>query len=68
MTTNTGTSSSETPKSKLKPGTYYLPELPYGLKDLEPYISEQQLTLHYQKHHQAYINAANSLLVSGPTG
>jgi Fe-Mn family superoxide dismutase len=62
MTTNTGTSSSETPKSKLKPGTYYLPELPYGLKDLEPYISEQQLTLHYQKHHQAYVNAANSLL------
>ena len=45
-----------------KPGTYYLPALPYGLKDLEPYISEPQLTLHYQKHHQAYVNTANAIL------
>jgi Fe-Mn family superoxide dismutase len=45
-----------------KSGTYYLPPLPYGLKDLEPSISETQLTLHYQKHHQAYVNAANALL------
>jgi Fe-Mn family superoxide dismutase len=41
---------------------YALPELPYGLKDLEPYISEQQLTIHYQKHHQAYVNGANNIL------
>jgi Fe-Mn family superoxide dismutase len=49
-------------KSGLKPGMYYLPELPYGLKDLEPYISEGQLTLHYKKHHQAYVNAANAIM------
>jgi Fe-Mn family superoxide dismutase len=36
--------------------------LDYGLKDLEPYISEQQLTIHYQKHHQAYVNGANNIL------
>jgi Fe-Mn family superoxide dismutase len=36
--------------------------LSYGLKDLEPYISEQQLTIHYQKHHQAYVNGANNIL------
>ena len=41
---------------------YALPKLPYGLKDLEPYISEQQLTIHYQKHHQAYVNGANNIL------
>ena len=41
---------------------YYLPELPYGYKDLEPYISEEQLKLHHQKHHQAYVTAANNIL------
>ncbi len=41
---------------------YKLPDLPYGYKDLEPYMSEQVLTLHHSKHHQAYVNAANALL------
>ncbi len=41
---------------------YKLPELPYGYKDLEPYISEEQLTLHHQKHHLAYVNGANAIL------
>ena len=41
---------------------YTLPQLDYGYKDLEPYISEQQLTLHHQKHHQAYVNGANAIL------
>jgi Fe-Mn family superoxide dismutase len=41
---------------------YSLPKLSYGYKDLEPYISEQQLTIHHQKHHQAYVNGANGLL------
>jgi len=41
---------------------YTLPKLPYGYKDLEPYISEQQLKIHYEKHHQAYVNGANDLL------
>ncbi len=39
---------------------YVLPKLAYGYKDLEPYISEQQLTIHHQKHHQAYVNGANA--------
>jgi len=42
--------------------SYTLPQLSYGFKDLEPYISEQQLTIHYQKHHQAYVNGANNIL------
>jgi len=41
---------------------YALPKLPYGYKDLEPHMSEQQLTIHHQKHHQAYVNGANALL------
>lgn len=42
--------------------TYKLPELPYGYKDLEPYMSEEQLKLHHDKHHQAYVDGANALL------
>jgi len=41
---------------------YSLPQLPFGYKDLEPYMSEQQLTIHHQKHHQAYVNGANNIL------
>jgi Fe-Mn family superoxide dismutase len=43
-------------------GLYKLPDLKYGYADLEPYISEEQLRIHHDKHHQAYVNGANSLL------
>ncbi len=42
--------------------SYVLPMLVYGYKDLEPYMSEMQLTIHHQKHHQAYVNGANAIL------
>jgi len=41
---------------------FTLPKLPYGYGDLEPYISEEQLRIHHQKHHQAYVDKANLLL------
>ena len=41
---------------------YLLPELPYKYNDLQPYISEEQLSIHHQKHHQAYVTAANAIL------
>lgn len=41
---------------------YKLPGLPYGYKDLEPYMSAEVLTLHRDKHHAAYVNASNALL------
>jgi Fe-Mn family superoxide dismutase len=40
---------------------YVLPELPYAYAALAPQISEEQLRLHHQKHHQAYVNGANAL-------
>lgn len=43
-------------------GKYELPKLNYGFKDLAPAISEEQLKIHYEKHHMAYVNAANALL------
>jgi Fe-Mn family superoxide dismutase len=40
---------------------YTLPKLPYDYAALAPYISEEQLKLHHQKHHQAYVNGANAV-------
>lgn len=45
-----------------KPKFYALPKLPYDYKDLAPHISEEQLQIHHQKHHQAYVNGANAIL------
>lgn len=44
------------------PKLYVLPELPYGYKDLEPHLSEEQLRIHHDKHHLAYVNGANTIL------
>ena len=41
---------------------YSLPKLPYEYKDLEPYISEEQLKIHHSKHHQAYLDKLNAAL------
>lgn len=40
---------------------YSLPKLPYEYNALAPYVSEEQLKLHHQKHHQAYVNGANAI-------
>jgi len=41
---------------------YILPELPYEYNALEPYISEEILKLHHDKHHNAYVKGANAAL------
>ena len=41
---------------------YEVPALPYDYNALEPYISEEQLRLHHDKHHQAYVDAANGIM------
>lgn len=40
---------------------YVLPDLAYGYKDLEPFISEEQLSIHHQKHHASYVKGANAI-------
>ncbi|PIP07625.1 MAG: superoxide dismutase [Syntrophobacteraceae bacterium CG23_combo_of_CG06-09_8_20_14_all_50_8] len=40
---------------------YTQPPLSYDYKALAPYISEEQLKIHYEKHHQAYIKGANAI-------
>jgi Fe-Mn family superoxide dismutase len=39
---------------------YELPPLPYTGNALEPYISGEQLSIHHDKHHLAYVNGANA--------
>ena len=39
--------------------SFSLPKLPYGYGALAPYMSEQQLMIHHDKHHMAYVNGAN---------
>ena len=41
--------------------SFTLPKLPYDYNALTPYISEEQLKLHHDKHHQAYVNGANAI-------
>ena len=41
--------------------SFSLPKLPYDYKALMPYMSEEQLKLHHDKHHQAYVNGANAI-------
>ena len=41
---------------------YEIPPLPYDYDALTPHISEEQLQIHHDKHHQAYVDGANALL------
>jgi len=41
---------------------YSLPELPYGYNSLVPHMSEEQLKIHHDKHHAAYVKGANAIL------
>ena len=42
-----------------------LPELPYPIDALEPYISARTLQTHHGKHHRAYVDKANALIGEG---
>ncbi|UOQ48390.1 superoxide dismutase [Gracilibacillus caseinilyticus] len=46
-------------ESSIPYGKHKLPPLPYAYNALEPYISEQIMRLHHQKHHQAYVDGLN---------
>ncbi|NQU84459.1 MAG: superoxide dismutase [Mariniphaga sp.] len=45
---------------------FKLPELPYKKDALEPYISARTFEFHYGKHHQAYVNNLNNLVIGTP--
>lgn len=41
---------------------FELPPLPYAYNALEPYIDEETMHLHHDKHHQAYVTNLNTAL------
>lgn len=42
---------------------FQLPPLPFAENELSPVISAETISFHYGKHHQAYVNNLNNLIV-----
>jgi Fe-Mn family superoxide dismutase len=42
--------------------TFTLPQLPYAYDALEPFIDKETMTIHHQRHHQAYVDNLNAAL------
>ena len=45
---------------------YELPPLPYDYNALEPYIDEQTMRIHHDKHHGTYVTNVNNALANYP--
>lgn len=45
---------------------YTLPELPYAYDALEPYIDEETMHLHHDKHHNTYVTNLNAAIEKYP--
>ncbi len=42
--------------------SYTLPQLPYAYDALEPHFDTQTMTIHHQRHHQAYVDNLNKAI------
>ncbi|MNO36690.1 Superoxide dismutase [Mn] [compost metagenome] len=45
---------------------YELPALPYPANALEPYIDEQTMNIHHDRHHNTYVTNLNAALEKSP--
>ena len=45
---------------------YEVPSLPYAYDALEPHIDKETMTLHHDKHHQAYVTNLNAAIEKHP--
>jgi Fe-Mn family superoxide dismutase len=45
---------------------FELPKLPYTVDALEPYIDAQTMSIHHDKHHQAYVTNLNAAIEKHP--
>ena len=45
---------------------YELPPLPYDYSALEPYIDEQTMRIHHDRHHGTYVTNVNNALANHP--
>ncbi len=41
-------------------GRYTLPDLPYDVSALEPFLDAETVTIHHDRHHAAYVEGANN--------
>ncbi|KRL05460.1 superoxide dismutase [Liquorilactobacillus oeni] len=46
--------------------TFTVPTLPYSYAALEPYIDEETMHFHHDKHHQTYVDKLNAALKDQP--
>lgn len=46
---------------------FTVPDLPYAYNALEPYIDEQTMRIHHDKHHAAYVKKLNDALAGNET-
>jgi Fe-Mn family superoxide dismutase len=53
-------------RSHEKPKGFTLPKLPYPPEALEPSIDAETMTIHHDKHHQAYVDNLNKALADQP--
>lgn len=42
--------------------SYTLPALPYAYEALEPHFDKETMTIHHQRHHQAYVDNLNKAI------
>jgi Fe-Mn family superoxide dismutase len=47
-------------------GAFTLPPLPYAYNALEPYIDEQTMRIHHDRHHQGYVDKLNAAVANYP--
>ena len=45
---------------------FELPQLPYDMNALEPYLSAETFEYHYGKHHKTYVDTLNTLVEGTP--
>ncbi len=58
--------SGTSPGERQAAGPITLPALPYPAAALEPYVDAQTMTIHHDRHHQAYVNGINVALAKHP--
>ncbi|EOS54724.1 Fe-Mn family superoxide dismutase [Paenibacillus barengoltzii] len=56
---NTETTTARVPERSVPIGGHTLPPLPYPYNALEPYIDEQTMRIHHDKHHKTYVDDLN---------
>ena len=52
--------------ARAQPAPFTVPPLPYDYAALEPVISRETMTLHHDRHHQAYVDNLNKALADQP--